>query len=511
MCGIGAIYGKASRNTLDKMLDLIDHRGPDENGVWEGPGVMLGHKRLSITGISHGRQPIPNETKRIWVVCNGEIYNHNQLREDQLGRHSFVGESDCEVVLHLYEDHGVGALDFMEGMFAFVLADCRGAKPVIFAARDPLGIKPLYYAVVDGDMFFASELKCLFDITDDVFEFPPGKYYLTGSGFKSYRTVESLVAGTVVSENADLSEVKAGLREILEESVYTHLKADVPVGMFLSGGLDSSLMCSIAKPMQKGKLKTFCVGTAGCSDLLAAREVADYLGTEHYEYIYTEDELWNAIPRVIYFLESFEPSLVRSAVPNYFLCRLASSYVKAVLSGEGADELFGGYAYMKSILGHEKFNQELIRTLETAHNIGLQRLDRMTMAYSMEGRVPFLDEKVVKYTFGIPAQWKLMEKDGQKIEKWILREAYSGKGYLPEDILWRTKEEFSEGSGAKDVLQERLDNSIDDHEFEREQKKILMRDSVSIRTKQELHFYRIFKKFYPQPSALKTVGKWAIA
>jgi len=512
MCGIGAIIGESSPEAMAKMLDLMHHRGPDEDDIVNQADVILGHKRLSIIGPESGIQPISNETKDVWIVCNGEIYNYQTLKDKHLQGHVFKRDSDSEVPLHLYEEYGNEFVNYLDGMFAFIIADYRQGEPTIFAARDPMGIKPLYYGEKKGTYFFASELKCLFGVVDEIHEFPQGHYYTPATGFVPYRIIQAPQLKEKLPEDHDLANILQNVRKLLEKAVQKRLMADVPLGVFLSGGLDSSLVSAIANKYYSGeKLKSFSVGLEGSSDLIAAREVAQYLGTEHYEYIYTEEELWNAIPKVIYHLESFEPSLVRSAIPNYFVSQLAAKHVKVILSGEGADELFSGYAYMKKIANLEALDKELVRALSSLHNINLQRLDRVTMAHSLEGRVPFLDEELINYSLRTPVKWKLFAQKENKIEKWILRKAFEKTGYLPENILWRKKEEFSEGSGAKDTLEQRLDQEISDKKLEKEKKIILATDGLAIRSKQELHFYKIFKKYYPHPSATAAVGRWATA
>lgn len=515
MCGIAGIAGNyttVDKNGFKHLLDIMDYRGPDESSIEATPICLLGHKRLSIIGPDNGLQPIANEDETAWIVCNGEIYNYRKLKKDHLSNHHFSCISDSEVVLHMYEEYGKTCVNYMDGMFAFVISDCRDQYSDIFAARDPLGIKPLYYGQKCGKFYFASELKCLYPIVDEIKEFPAGHYFTLTEGFVPYRTVRSLVERKSPYGQESLEEVKQNIRFLLEESVKKRLMSDVPLGVLLSGGLDSSLIAAIAsKYKQEGNtMHSFCIGLEGSMDLEAARNVADYIGTEHHEYIYTEQDVLEAIPKVIYHLESFDPSLVRSAIPSYFVSKLAARYVKVILSGEGADELFAGYSYMEDMTDAKILGHELTRVLGSLHNINLQRMDRMSMAHSLEGRVPFLDEELVTYVFGLPAELKSPEKN-EKIEKWLLRASFDKLDYIPEKILWRKKAEFSEGSGTKDFLEEAFEQCISDSELKMAEERILKEDNIHIRSKQELYFYRVFKTFYPEPSIAGTVGHWYVA
>jgi len=517
MCGIAGIVGKLTdddRYRMESMLNRMGHRGPDESDLENSAGCLLGHKRLSIISPEDGIQPIPNEDGTAWIVCNGEIYNYRQLKKEHLKLHSFNRNSDSEVALHLYEQYGEKCVNLLDGMFAFIISDCRGPEPTVFAARDPLGIKPLYYGEKNGKFHFASELKCLSGMVDEVFEFPAGYYFTSEAGFAPYRTVRTIADSVLKRESITLDEMKSTIRELLERAVKKRLMADVPLGVLLSGGLDSSLISAIARKQYQGEgpIKSFCIGLAGSPDLTAAKQVAEYLGTEHHELVYTPQELLEAIPQVIYHLESFEPSLVRSAIPTYFVSKLASRHVKVILSGEGADELFSGYSYLAKIKEEQPLERELVRVLGSLHNINLQRLDRLSMAHSIEGRVPFLDVDLIRYVLQIPARWKMPRvRDNQISEKWLLRSAFDGTGYLPDEILWRKKEEFSEGSGTKELLDDTFDRCISNLELQMEQVRIRQEDGVEIRSKEELYYYRIFKTFYPDPSVINAVGRWAVA
>lgn len=514
MCGIAGIAGNytdADKNCFENIMDIMNYRGPDESSIKDTPNCLLGHNRLSIIGPDNGIQPISNEDRTSWIVCNGEIYNYEHLKRKHLQMHQFSCNSDSEVVLHLYEEYGKACLSYIEGMFAFIISDCRSSKSDIFAARDPLGIKPLYYGQKKGKFYFASELKCLYQMVDEVKEFPAGHYFTIAEGFVPYRTVHDIISRKSSYGQESREKIQQNICLLLENAVKKRLMADVPLGVLLSGGLDSSLIAAIASKYNQGSkpMKSFCIGLKGSADLVAARSVADYIGTDHYEYIYSEQDVLEAIPKVIYHLESFEPSLVRSAIPSYFVSMLAAEHVKVILSGEGADELFAGYAYMGNMPDEQKLKYELARVLDSLHNINLQRMDRMSMAQSLEGRVPFLDEELINYVFNLPTEMKSPQNG--KIEKWLLRASFDKAEYLPKEVLWRKKAEFSEGSGTKDFLETVFEQCISDLELKMDRERILKEENIHIRSKQELYFYRIFKTFYPSSSAADTVGRWFVA
>ncbi|MFQ3545960.1 asparagine synthase B [Halobacillus rhizosphaerae] len=499
MCGIFVSMGEVNAEQMDEVLNLLHHRGPDEGKSVLLDNVNLGHRRLSIIGLEDGIQPIHNETEDQWIVCNGEIYNYASIKEQLEQETNFLTHSDSEVALKLVETKGVEAIDQLDGMFAFFIADQKNQSFIV--ARDTLGIKPLYYGVDDeGKYVFSSELKAIYKFVKQAHEFPHGHYFTPEKGFVCYRKIES---PDYEFSKEQLSDVNHHIRQTMEIAVQKRLIADVEVGVLLSGGLDSSLIAAIAKKYQQGQLKSFCVGAEGSADVINARKVAESLGTEHYEYIYKQEELIEAVSDVIYHLESYEPSLVRSAIPNYFVSKLASEHVKVILSGEGADELFAGYAYMENFQDTAALNKEIIRILNTLHHVNLQRADRMSMAHSLELRVPFLDLDVVENALRIPADLKIHKAD--RMEKWLLRKAFDGE--IPEEVLWRKKAEFSEGSGALDLLDSYAEKTISDEEFA----SIQAEAAVEVRSKQEAFYYQIFRKHFPQTSMLKTVGRWATA
>ncbi len=434
------------------MIDRIAHRGPDATEVIHGRNapIIMAHARLSIIGPDDGRQPIyQNEDL---LVANGEIYNHADLRAI-LGESAFETASDSEAILHLFRSGELRWVARLDGMFAFVLA----TRERIIAARDPLGIKPLYMARIGDGLAFASELKAFDGIeTDSVEAIPPGGLFDSRDGPRRwYRTPH----GAAEAEpDMDIEATAAELRLVMEEAVAKWMVADVEVGSFLSGGLDSSIIAALAARMAPGRLKTFAVGAEGSADMMAARKVAAHIGSDHYEHAFTAEDVAEVLPHVIYHLESADVDLVRSAVPTHFAAKLARQHVKAVLTGEGADELFAGYTYHHDYIDHPReLADELTRSLNAMHNINLQRVDRITMGQSLEARTPFLDRDLIDFAQSIPATLKLCRTDpnaaestGPTTEKWILRKAVAD--LLPADLVWRKKAQFDEGSGTVDML-----------------------------------------------------------
>lgn len=457
MCGFVCLWNIGDEALADKMIHKIAHRGPDAVQVSRLPGapVVMAHCRLSIIGPHDGAQPI-HQTHDL-LVANGEIYNHEDLRAI-LGESAFETASDSEAILHLFRSGESRWISKLDGMFAFVLA----SRSRIIAARDPLGIKPLYVAKIGAGFAFASELKAFDGIDiDSVEAIPPGTLFDSIDGWRTwYRTPHGAAEAEA---DLDVHRTALELRLVMEEAVAKWMVADVDVGSFLSGGLDSSIIAALAQKIRasegKPPLKTFSVGTPGSPDLVAARRVADHIGSEHYEYAFTADDLVEALPHVIYHLESADIDLVRSAVPTLFAARLARQHVKAVLTGEGADELFAGYTYHHAYIDNPRaLADELTRSLGTMHNINLQRVDRVTMAESLEARTPFLDRDLIDFAQSVPASLKMkrtdpdaLEATGQTTEKWILRKACAD--LLPDDLTWRKKAQFDEGSGTVSALE----------------------------------------------------------
>ena len=502
MCGIAGIWGRSETRLVEDMMKKVAHRGPDAQGIHvNAERGVLGHRRLSIMDPAGGDQPIFNEDRSSAIVANGEIYNFPELREKLQDYHSFSTGNDSEVILHLFEDLGKSAVHLLDGMFAFAIVEGED----LFLARDPIGVKPLYIGTSkeeDGDeaLLFSSEIKALADRTEEVREFPPGTCYHSDSGFSIYYIVPDLRP-----KEMPLQMRLKILREVLEEAVGKRLMSDVPVGAFLSGGLDSSIIAALMR-QHVDELHTFSVGIEGARDLEAARLVARHIGSIHHEYVFTADEVEEKLPEIIYHLESFDQDLVRSAIPCYFCSRLAAEHVKVILTGEGADELFAGYTYYDGISDSEALHRELRRSVTQLHNINLQRVDRLTMAHGLEGRVPFLDLKMIEIGQTIPPELKLCDNgQGRKVEKWILRRACDD--LLPEEILWRDKEQFDEGSGTVDLLQELVESATADIDY---RTYAAQHPEDGLRSVEECFYHKLLCEGYDQPQAvLRNVARWA--
>ncbi|MDQ6835720.1 MAG: asparagine synthase (glutamine-hydrolyzing) [Actinomycetota bacterium] len=485
------------------MLSRLVHRGPDDQGQVDFAGGWLGHTRLSIVDVTGGHQPLSSSEGDRWLVGNGEIYNHEQVR-GRLGDGGYATRSDNEVALRLLERRGPDALGELEGMYAFLSATATGDSFV--AARDPVGIKPLYWARRDEEVRFASEIAA-FDAAwrPAVEAFPPGCHWTPEQGLRRFAKpvpADGLL-GTGAEPGADDLQQT---RETLIASVHRQMMGDVPVGVFLSGGLDSTLIAAIAARYyaERGeRLKTFAVGTADSPDLLAARQAAEYLGTEHHERLYTAQEALDVVAPVVRAIEHFDPSLVRSAVPNFLLAEMTARHVKVVLTGEGADELFAGYRYFHELSDPDELHDELIRSVQGLHNLNLQRCDRVTMAHGLEARVPFLDRQVIALALRLPAAWKVAGPDVP--EKRLLRQAFTG--WLPSELLWREKSQFGDGSGAASVLTEALEASITAEELAAEA------DAVDppLRTREELAYYRIWSEHLRGVRPGPNLGRFATA
>jgi asparagine synthase (glutamine-hydrolysing) len=494
MCGICGIWKEIRPEEVERMIRRMDHRGPDENGTLESKHGTLGHSRLSIMDPEHGRQPIFSEDGSRAVIANGEIYNFPKLYEQLKGKHTFRTKNDSEVLLHLYEEYGEKMLDKIEGMFAFCIAD----KDSLFMARDPIGIKPLYFAEKEnGAVLFTSELKTYEKHDFKLREFPAGSYYKSGGEITSYFEIPY-----AETENLPEDEHIHRLRQTLEDSIYKRLMSDVPLGTFLSGGLDSSIISALAAKRIEG-LHTFSVGLPGSGDLPAARLVADHIGSNHHVYHLNKEKVLKKLPDIIYHLESFDQDLVRSAVPCYFTSKMAAEEVKVILTGEGADELFGGYTYYKDIDDEEVLHRELIRSVSSLHNINLQRVDRMTMAHSLEGRVPFLDLNMIEAGQLVPAALKL--RGDPPMEKWVLRKAC--EDLLPYDIVWRRKQQFDEGTGIAEALPLFIDEAFSDSDAKQVMDK---NPKVYLRSKEEAYYFRIFSEFFSEKKHIvDNVARWA--
>jgi len=496
MCGISAVWGVGEdEETVEEMVRRQRHRGPDGQGVTSTERGVMGHCRLAIMDPQHGAQPMISPDRRRVIVANGEIYNYPRLSRELKPRHSLRTASDSEIILHLFEEFHEDTPAELDGMFAYVLM----AGDDVYAARDPLGIKPLYWGRRGESLVFGSELKVFDGLAQEVREFPPGCWMRNGGGFHPYRPLPEREI-----DLEDTDEAARLIRETLECSVVKRLMSDVPVGCFLSGGLDSSLLTALAR-RHLDELHTFAVGMEGSRDLEAARAVARHLDTIHHEYAFTQEEVQACLPEILYMLESFDQDLVRSAIPCYFVSRLAAEHVKVVLTGEGADELYAGYTYYKDLPADEVLQRELHRSVRSLHNMNLQRVDRMTMAHSLEGRVPFLDLESIALAQRIPAALKLrVDAEGTPVEKWILRKA--GEGLLPDDILWRKKEQFDEGSGTADLMTAGLDHFLPPSEFAAYADRY---EEDRLRSREEAAYHKLLcDGFEDDELVLRNVARW---
>jgi asparagine synthase (glutamine-hydrolysing) len=489
MCGIAGIYGENSPEKVRKMLKKIAHRGPDGQGVQVVDGATLGHTRLAILDVARGAQPM--EVDGAWIVFNGEIYNYRHLADKFLPGVKLKTHTDTEVILHLYKKLGLSFVEHLDGMFAFAIVD----NGELFMARDPLGIKSVYCGQQDGTLAFASEIKALAEVSDNVREFPAGHWYHSQKGWHRFYKVLPNDLGFEDQDGA----VEA-IRAVLEEAVQKRLLADVPVGISLSGGLDSSIVALFANQGTES-LHSFAVGMEGSQDLAAAKQMSEELGTRHHQRVYTEQDMLRVLPEVIYHLESFDPALVRSAIPNYILADMASDYVKVILTGEGADEIYAGYDYLRSYHDPDLLQTEMVGITNALHNTNLQRADRIAMAHGLEARVPFLDVDSVGLGLGLPAKWKVHR---DKPAKFLLRKAFEGA--LPDEILHRRKQKFSKGAGSSDVLGELAEREVPDAEFESERARLLYEWNYELLNKEALYYFRILKENFKEEWIFPSMG-----
>ncbi|XP_020531775.1 asparagine synthetase [glutamine-hydrolyzing] 2 isoform X2 [Amborella trichopoda] len=518
MCGILAVLGcsdtsQIKRSRVIELSRRLRHRGPDWSGLHCYENFYLAHQRLAIVDPTSGDQPLYNEDKTIAVTVNGEIYNHEALRE-KLKSHQFRTGSDCEVIAHLYEEYGEDFVDMLDGMFSFVLLDTRDKS--FIAARDAIGITPLYMGWGrDGSTWFASEMKALSDDCERFRTFPPGHIYSSKTGDLRRWFNPPWYSERIPATTYD----PLVLREAFEKAVVKRLMTDVPFGVLLSGGLDSSLVASVASrhlaetkvAKQWGsQLHTFCIGLKGSPDLKAAREVANYLGTLHHEFNFTVQEGLDALEEVIYHIETYDVTTIRASTPMFLMSRKIKSLgVKMVISGEGSDEIFGGYLYFHKAPNKEEFHQETCRKVKALHLYDCLRANKATSAWGVEARVPFLDKNLINIAMDIDPEWKMVRPDQGRIEKWILRNAFDDpqKPYLPKHILYRQKEQFSDGVGYSwiDGLKDHASRHVSDAMLAQ----VINIFPENTPTTKEAYYYRaIFEKFFPKVSqCLPSVAK----
>ncbi|QRW00119.1 asparagine synthase [Ceratobasidium sp. AG-Ba] len=571
MCGIFAVHGINNPGTWRSKAiacsKKLRHRGPDWSGCYVGKEAILVHERLAIVGVDTGAQPLYSEDGTLALAVNGEIYNHIALRKSFAEGQTFKTHSDCEVILHLYRQKDTGLCNLLDGMFSFVLLDESVTPSRVIAARDPIGITTLYQGRSSknpGAVYFASELKALVDECDNIISFPPGHFYDSRSDtteryFKpTWWDGDSGAEGSIPTTKADLTLI----RETLEAAVRKRLMSEVPYGVLLSGGLDSSLIAAIAAretekvalaqaairqkrieamsgsatPRELAvdeavtlaswpQLHSFSIGLPNSPDLVAARKAAAFLGTIHHEYTFTVQEGLDAIPEVIYHLETYDVTTVRASTPMYLLSRKTKAMgVKMVLSGEGSDEILGGYLYFHAAPTPEAFHQECVKRVKNLHTADCLRANKSTMAWGLEARVPFLDKSFLEVAMNVDPKEKMFSKGSQtefdedgrpKMEKYILRKAFDispdGKAsclpYLPKSILWRQKEQFSDGVGYSwiDGIKDHAAAVVSDEAFANRQSEF-PEDTPD--TKEAYYIREVFQGLFPSAAAAKTAVRW---
>jgi len=519
MCSIlGILDIKTDASQLRKQAIQLSrhqrHRGPDWSGTYVGSKAILVHERLSIVDVDSGAQPLFSPDRTRVLAVNGEIYNHKVLKNELTKDFKFQTKSDCEVILALYNDrdeqHDFDFLNRLEGMFAFILYDETTDSYLI--ARDPLGIIPLYTGYdAQGNFYVASEMKALTPVCDAVQIFPPGHYLLSLDGeikpyyqpqWRDYQQVKSAPAEVAV------------IRESLTASIKKHLMTDVPYGVLLSGGLDSSIVAAVAKQFVEKRIEdndkssawwpslhTFAVGLEGSPDLIAAQKAADHLGSIHHSLTYTLEDGLDALPDVIYHLETYDVTTIRASTPMYLMARkIRAMGIKMVLSGEGADELFGGYLYFHKAPNAEEFHKETVRKLDKLHCYDCLRANKSMSAWGVEARVPFLDRNFIDTAMGINPQAKMITSE--KMEKHILREAFAD--LLPDEIVWRQKEQFSDGVGYGwiDSLKDLAEQQVSDEQMKNAQYRFPQNTPM---TKEGYYYRDLFSQRFPQQSAADTV------
>lgn len=518
MCGIAAIFNIKEqtpdlRNKALSMAKKIRHRGPDWSGIYCGGSAILAHERLSIVDPQSGGQPLYSPDRKQILAVNGEIYNHQEIRKCYQGKYSFQTGSDCEVILALYQDKGINFLEDLNGIFAFALYD--EARDEFLIARDPIGVIPLYIGFdKEGKVYCASELKALEGFCDAYEPFLPGHYYSSREGKMTRWYRRDWMEYGTVSYTLNHTETCNRIKESLEAAVRRQLMSDVPYGVLLSGGLDSSVISAVAKKYasrrieSNGKqeawwpqLHSFAIGLKGAPDLAKAREVADFIGTVHHEINYTIQEGLDALRDVIYFIETYDVTTVRASTPMYLLARVIKSMgIKMVLSGEGADEVFGGYLYFHKAPDAKSFHEETVRKLSKLYLYDCLRANKSLSAWGVEGRVPFLDKEFLDVAMRIDPKEKMCP--GKTIEKKVVREAFAD--ILPESVAWRQKEQFSDGVGYSwiDTLKAITAEAVSDEEMAHAAERFPINPP---RNKEEYYYRSIFAEHFPSDSAARSV------
>lgn len=515
MCGIATIFNikeqtPALRKKALEMAKKIRHRGPDWSGIYCGKTAILAHERLSIVDPQSGRQPLFSPDRKQVLAVNGEIYNHREIRKQYAGRYEFQTGSDCEVILALYRDKGIDFLEDLNGIYAFALYDEE--KDDFLIARDPIGVIPLYIGWdKDGKVYCASELKALDGFCDEYEPFLPGHYYIGSEGImKRWYKRDWMDYDAVKDNGGNATDIRAAL----DEAVKRQLMSDVPYGVLLSGGLDSSVISALAKQYASKRIETdsrqdawwpqlhsFAVGLKGAPDLAKAREVAEHIGTVHHEINYTIQEGLDAVRDVIYFIETYDVTTVRASTPMYLLARVIKSMgIKMVLSGEGADEVFGGYLYFHKAPNAKAFHEETVRKLSKLHLYDCLRANKSLAAWGVEGRVPFLDKEFLDVAMRLNPELKMCP--GKTIEKKIVREAFAD--LLPESVAWRQKEQFSDGVGYSwiDTLKQITAEAVSDEQMAHAAERFPINPPMN---KEEYYYRSIFEEYFPCESAAHSV------
>jgi len=515
MCGIVCAFDLKQktdvlRPQLLEMAKKIRHRGPDWSGIYSDEKAIMSHERLAIVDPASGKQPLFNASKSLILAANGEIYNHRVLREQFKETYDFQTQSDCEVILALYQEKGVSFLDELNGIFGFAIYDTE--KDEYFIARDHMGIIPLYIGWDQhGTFYVASELKALEGICFKIELFPPGHYMSSNDGeFVQWYKRDWTEYDAVKENETSIEDIKLAL----EDAVYRQLMSDVPYGVLLSGGLDSSVTSAIAKKYSERRveandkekawwpqLHSFSVGIDGSPDLAAAKKVADHIGTVHHEIKFTIQEGLDAIKDVIYNIETYDITTIRSSTPMYLMARVIKSMgIKMVLSGEGADELFGGYLYFHKAPNAREFHEETVRKLSKLHMYDCLRANKSLAAWGIEGRVPFLDKEFMDVAMRINPKDKMI--NGERMEKWVIRKAF--EDMIPESVTWRQKEQFSDGVGYSwiDTLKELVEKEVTDEQMTNAKFRYPIQTPIN---KEEYYYRTIFENHFPSDAAALSV------
>lgn len=515
MCGIVCAFNlkepaETLRPQLLEMSKCIRHRGPDWSGIYNNNKSILAHERLAIVDPTSGKQPLFSEDGNLVLAANGEIYNHEELRKQFDGNYNFQTKSDCEIILALYKEKGPDFIDELNGIFGFALYDVE--KDEYFIARDHMGIIPLYIGWdKNGTFYVASELKALEGVCTKIELFPPGHYLHSNEGkFIKWYERDWMEHAAIKENKTDI----ALLKKSLEDAVHRQLMSDVPYGVLLSGGLDSSITSAVAKKYAEKRIESknteaawwpqlhsFAVGLEGSPDLNAAQKVADHLQTIHHEIKFTVQEGLDAIKDVIYHLETYDITTIRASTPMYLMARAIKAMgIKMVLSGEGSDEIFGGYLYFHKAPNAEEFHKETVRKLDKLHQYDCLRANKSLAAWGIEGRVPFLDKDFIDVAMRINPNDKMI--NGERMEKWVLRKAF--EDMLPESVAWRQKEQFSDGVGYSwiDSLKEMVNKTVSDEQLANAHFKFPVQPPKS---KEEFYYRSIFEEHFPSDAAALSV------